>query len=136
MNRERKVWTLNHWSRLERLLGRPEGNFQQFAGPCSHGGARRFFVNIIRPRLRGLMTWSGRVGSRRAGEDHRRPKLARYKGVRASLDPGIIEQDRREASDRCLFDLQPAMSQVRKYEAATERAMYKALKEFRALEGP
>jgi len=31
MNRERKVWTLNHWSRLERLLGRPEGNFQAVA---------------------------------------------------------------------------------------------------------
>jgi len=47
---------------------------------------------------------------------------------------GKIEQDRLEASDRCLFDLQPAMAQVRKYEAATERAMYKAMKEFRQLE--
>src|SRR6185312_5806703 len=28
----------------------------------------------------------------------------------------------------------PAMAQVRKYEAATERAMYKAMKEFRQLE--
>src|SRR6185312_1382521 len=46
MNRERAAWTLNHFSRLERLLGQPEGDFRQ---PRSHaltealGG---FFANI------------------------------------------------------------------------------------------
>src|SRR5882724_3293162 len=29
MNGERKTWTLNHWSRMERLLGNPEGSVRQ-----------------------------------------------------------------------------------------------------------
>src|ERR1700677_3300477 len=29
MNGERNAWTLNHCGRMERLLGRPEGNFRQ-----------------------------------------------------------------------------------------------------------
>ena len=52
-------------------------------------------------------------------------EVARLEEVKAKLDPSLIEADRLEAADRCLFDLQPAMTLVRKYEAATERAMYK-----------
>src|SRR5947209_2670174 len=29
MNLDRKTWTLNHWSRMERLLGNPEGDYRQ-----------------------------------------------------------------------------------------------------------
>jgi len=61
-------------------------------------------------------------------------EIARLEGVKASLDPWKIEQDRLEASDRCLFDLQPAMAQVRKYEAATERRCTRPWKEFAQLE--
>lgn len=61
-------------------------------------------------------------------------EIARLEELRESLSTEAIDQDRVEAPTRSLFDLQPAMQQVRKYEAATERNMYKALKEFHALE--
>src|SRR6185312_178626 len=134
MNRERVAWTLNHCGRMERLLGRPEGDFRQ---PRSHaltealGG---FTANINPSEVEGLddlarVEWARQELARMIDGE-----IARLEGVKESLDPREIEQDRLEAADRCLFDLQPAMAQVRKYEAATERAMYKAMKEFRQLE--
>jgi hypothetical protein len=59
---------------------------------------------------------------------------ARLHEARAALDPEAIGRDRLEAPDRALFDPSPELILARKYEAATERALYKALKEFQAAE--
>jgi hypothetical protein len=135
MNRERNAWTLNHWSRLERLLGQPEGNFRITRAHALTQAVSGFFAHLNPSDGEGLndlerIEWSRDELARTIDTE-----VVRLQDLRASMDPRIIEQDRLEASDRCLFDLQPAMNQVRKYEAATERAMYKALKEFHALEG-
>ena len=61
-------------------------------------------------------------------------EVARLQEVRISLDPDSIERDRLEAPDRALFDPSREMILARKYEGATERAMYKALKEFKEVE--
>jgi hypothetical protein len=61
-------------------------------------------------------------------------EIARLGEVRDSLDPLAVEQDRAQAADRALFDASPEMILARKYEAATERGLYKALKELREVE--
>ena len=61
-------------------------------------------------------------------------EVARLKEVRETLDFEAIERDRAESVDRVLFDASKEMVLARKYEAATERAMYRALKEFHAAE--
>jgi hypothetical protein len=60
--------------------------------------------------------------------------MERLKQARIELDPDALAEDRAEAVDRALFDVSPGSILARKYEAATERAMYKALKEYRQVE--
>ncbi len=52
----------------------------------------------------------------------------------ASFDLEALARDRAEAPTRVLFDASPQAILARKYEAAAERGMYKALKELQALE--
>ena len=61
-------------------------------------------------------------------------EVARLEAVRAGFDHAAIAADRAEAVDRVLFDPSKEAILARKYEAATERALYKALKEFREVE--
>ena len=134
MNRERNAWMLNHCGEMERLLGRPEVNFRLTRSHALTQALGGFSSNINPSEIEGLndheqIEWARAELARMIDDE-----VARLEDVKAALDPSLIEQDRLEASARCLFDLQPAMAQVRKYEAATERAMYKALKEFRQLE--
>ena len=134
MNRQRNVWSLNHWSRMERLLGHPEENYRI---PRTHALTQALagYPNNIDPsELEGLNEAERVEWARGELAKVVDAEVERLQAVREGLDPDAIERDRAEAVDRCLFDLQPAMNQVRKYEAATERGMYKALKEFRAME--
>ncbi len=61
-------------------------------------------------------------------------EMARLKDVRVNLDPKAIEQDRAEAVNRALFDPSKEAILARKYEAATERALFRTLKELRHVE--
>jgi len=53
---------------------------------------------------------------------------------REGLDLEGFEQDREEAGQRALFDLSKAAILARRYEAAAERGMFRALKELRQVE--
>jgi hypothetical protein len=134
MNHERNTWTMNHQQRMERLLGHPEGSYRQTRSHALTEALSGFFYNINPSEIVGdddlsKMQWAQRELAKIIDNE-----IQRLLGVRDNLNPAIIEQDRLEAADRCLFDLQHGMNQVRKYEAATERGMYKALNEFRAVE--
>jgi hypothetical protein len=134
INQERAAWTLNHWGRMERLLGRPEADYRMSREHALTQALSGFFHHINPSEVDGLdepakIEWARNELAKIIDNE-----IERLQAVRDRLDPALIEQDRIEAADRCLFDLQPAMNQVRKYEAATERGMYRALKEFRALE--
>jgi len=60
--------------------------------------------------------------------------LADLRAHRATLDPRSIARDRAGAADRALLDPSKEGVLARKYEAAAERAMYRALKELREVE--
>jgi hypothetical protein len=55
--------------------------------------------------------------------------------LREGLDLEGLEQDRAEATERAMFDASPEAILARKYEAANERSLYRALREFREAQG-
>jgi hypothetical protein len=62
---------------------------------------------------------------------------AEIEGLRAhreTLDESAIERDREGAEDRSAFDPSKEATLARRYEAAAERAVFKALEEFRRVE--
>ena len=66
-------------------------------------------------------------------------EIARLKEIGDSLDLDEVEQDRAEAADRALFDPSKEAVLARKYEAATERSLFRTLRELaevRAMELP
>ena len=134
MNRERDAWTRNHSQWVERLLGRPHSTARQPRSVALHEAMSGYFANINASEIVGLTDPEKSEWARKQLLGMIDAEVERLQAVKAALDPRKVEQDRTEAADRCLFDLQPSMDRVRKYEAATERSMYRAMKEFRLLE--
>jgi hypothetical protein len=61
-------------------------------------------------------------------------EIARLKTLLETFDMSIVAIDRAEAADRAMFDDSKEGILARKYEAACERSMYKALKELKAMQ--
>src|SRR5262249_9745355 len=61
-------------------------------------------------------------------------EIAELEARREAFDEEALERDRAEACERALFDPSPEAERARKYEAATERGIYRTLKEFRQVE--
>ena len=131
---ERECWTTNHRARFQAVLGQNPGGYR---------------INRIIALSDALLGYFGHLDSADGEglEDQARSDWARKElgsmidseilglgEARASLDPLAIEQDRAQAVDRALFDPSPEMILARKYEAATERGIYRALKELREVE--
>ncbi len=60
-------------------------------------------------------------------------EVAKLRGELSALDLGDLARDRAEAADRALFDPSQEAILARRYEAANERAMYKALDRIEAI---
>ncbi len=131
---DRAAWTLNHWTRVEQLLGRPGGSFRIGRTYALTQAISGYFVYLDKVDGEGLsdsdrIEWARDEMGRLIDEE-----IARLREVKLALNPDLIAQDRLEAPSRALFDPSPAMNLARKYEAATERAMYKALDQFHEVE--
>jgi len=61
-------------------------------------------------------------------------EVAALRSCREALDLESFEQDRAEAGRRALFDMSKPAILARRYEAAAERGMFRALKELRQVE--
>jgi hypothetical protein len=61
-------------------------------------------------------------------------EIAKLKALRESFDLEGLELDRSEAAARAMFDASPEAVLARKYEAASERNLYRALREFREIQ--
>ncbi len=61
-------------------------------------------------------------------------EVDRLRGLRDSFDRETIELDRAGSAARALFDASPEAILARKYEAASERGLFRSLREFRALD--
>jgi hypothetical protein len=130
----RVYWTNNHRARFELLLGRNPADWRLGRIAILSDAVAGFFLNLEKEDGEGLedearADWArGELG--RMIDD----EMARLKDVRVNLDPKAIEQDRAEAVDRALFDTSKEAILARKYEAATERALFRTLKELRQVE--
>ena len=61
-------------------------------------------------------------------------EVAKLKRLREGLDLASLELDRSEAPYRAMFDASKEAVLARKYDAANERSLYRAMKEFRAFQ--
>ena len=134
MIEDRVVWTWNHWDRAESLMGNPEGNLRVSRTRALTEAVGGFFANLDPTDGEGLDDAARARWARDEIAAMIDAEIARLQEVRISLDPDSIERDRLEAPDRALFDPSREMTLARKYEGATERGMYKALKEFKEVE--
>jgi len=62
-------------------------------------------------------------------------ELAKLRALLEDFDHEGLGLDREEAAHRAIFDPSPAAILARKYEAASERSLYRALREFREIQG-
>ena len=134
LDEDGKRWTGNHRSHFDALLGQNPGGYRVARIMALSEAMTGFFHHLDKADGEGL---EGPARSEWAKGELTRlidVEVARLKEARASFDLQALARDRAEAPDRALFDPSPARALARKYEAATERAMYKALKEFHQAE--
>ena len=120
LDRPGSAWGEGHRALAEALMGRRKGEFgrsavEGFSEALGDEGSRE----EARAGLRGLIDEA----------------VDRLRGVRAGLDLGAIEAERRGSKDRALFDPSKEAGLARRYEAATERGLFRTLRELEAVQG-
>jgi hypothetical protein len=131
---DRAGWTPNHRMRLEEVLGENPGGYRINRLMALSDAMQGYFGHLDRRDGEGLDDPARARWARDELATIIDEESARLAAARAALDPEAIGRDRLEAADRALFDPSPELVLARKYEAATERALYKALKELKAAE--
>ncbi len=130
----RDAWSPGHPARMENLLGLPRQD---------HRVSRVAALSLaLRSDFSHLAPGDGEGLDERARSGWARLELAamidaevdRLREAREAFDPSIIEADRAGAAECALFDASPEAVLARRYEAATERGLYRALREFRQAE--
>jgi hypothetical protein len=131
---ERECWTPNHRARLQMVLGQHPADYRINRIIALSDALLGYFGHLNSSDGEGLEGQARSDWARREIASMIDSEIARLGEVRSSLDPLALEQDRAQAADRALFDPSPEMILARKYEAATERGLYRALKELREVE--
>ncbi len=136
MHPDRKLWTSGHWERAENLMGRRTDDL-----PRSRIGAlsRAMWSDFsaLDPGEAAELDEQGKY-------EYARDRLAAIIDGRIELLSGVVagdyfdgaaaERARAGAADRALFDESREAILARKYEAATERSLFRTLREFREVE--
>ncbi len=127
-------WSWSQWQRIENLVGRrPQDS------PISREGALCKVLwgdyEFMEPgELEGKDALDRREYAIAQLRERIAMRVAELRELAATFDLDALARDRAEAATRALFDPSPQAVLARKYEAAAERGMYKALKELQALE--
>ncbi len=131
---DRKIWSSAHWKRAENLLGRQTDDLPQSRiGALSR--AMWFDFSALEAGEGSGLNDQGRYEYARGRLleiiDGRIDALA---GFVAGFDGAAIDRARLGAADRALFDDSREAVLARKYEAATERSLFRTLRELREVE--
>jgi hypothetical protein len=131
---ERNRWTANHRSQFDALLGLNPGGYRVARIMALSEAVFGSFHHLDRADGEGLEGPARTEWAR--GELTRLidVEVSRLQEVRARIDHEALAADRAEAVDRALFDPSKEAILARKYEAATERALFRTLKELRQVE--
>ena len=127
-------WSWSQWQRLENLMGRRPDD-----SPMSREGALCKVLwgdyEFLEPgEVEGMDALDRRDYAIAQLRERIAMHVAELRELAATFDMEALAKDRAEAPTRALFDASPQSILARKYEAAAERGMYKALKELQALE--
>ncbi len=136
MDPERKLWTAGHLERAENLMGRrPHDLPRSRIGALSR--AMWFDFSSLDPGEASDLNEQGKY-------EHARSRLAAIIDGRIELLSGVLAGDhfdkaaagraRAVSADRALFDESRESILARKYEASTERSLFRTLREFREVE--
>jgi hypothetical protein len=133
-HQERNRWTTMHRSQFDALLGLNPGGYRVARIMALSEAVFGSFHHLDKADGEGLegparVEWARGELTRLIDVE-----VARLNEVRARFDHEALAADRAEAVDRALFDPSKDAILARKYEAAAERALYRALKEFRQVE--
>ena len=134
------VWEAAHWARAEALGGRSAEAFPLSPFTRWHLAYQGKPALLLPGEAEGLEDPEAvREWARDRMADQIAREVAGLREHRETLDDGDLELDRAEAPARALFDPSKEASLARKYEAAAERGMYRALRELsehEAMVGP
>jgi hypothetical protein len=135
LRRDRVYWDWKHCDRFHHLMG-----LRRNAVPYTRS---RGLTDAIAGNFEWLQPEEGAglgVGDRQIWAAEQmiaiiEGQIEALRELRENFDTSAIDLDRAEAPQRALFDASPAAVLARKYEAATERGLYRAIREFHAAQG-
>jgi hypothetical protein len=127
-------WGWLHCERLHLLLGRQALEVPATRARAFTEGIVGNFAFLKEADGAGLKDFDRQLWSLAALVDLIDREIAALKDRREGLDLEGLELDRSEAASRAIFDASPAATLARKYEAAAERGLYRALREFREVQ--
>ncbi len=127
-------FTVDHQTLMESLMGRAADS-----PPSSEVGRLRALIRrepgALRPEsIRGFSEGAARVWAAEQLLKLVEAEIAKLQAIRESIDLDLIEEDRAEAGARALFDPSQGATLARKYEAAAERALYRAVRDLKEVE--
>ncbi len=127
-------WSWSQWQRIENLVGRrpQESPITREGALCKVLWGDYEFMEA--GELEGKDALDRREYAIAQLRERVAMRVAELRELAATFDLEALAKDRNEAATRALFDPSPQAVLARKYEAAAERGMYKALKELQALE--
>ncbi len=129
-----RPWTHDHEEMAENLAGRRSGGFGTSRVEELSRAIRGDFALLAVEDGAGLADRSRRDWARRQLIGAIDAEVEGLRAHRETLDLEAIEADRARAADRALFDPSKEATLARKYEAAAERGMYRAIREMKAVE--
>jgi hypothetical protein len=124
-------WGYHHWQLADNLTGKkPEDPpYSRFGALCQVVWGQPSYLTPYELDLAGQVAWAKNQLAELIDAE-----VARLEALREDLDYEVIEADRAESPDRVNFDPTAAGALARRYEAATERSMIQAIREFRHVE--
>ena len=130
----RITWESRHLTRVEHLLGRPLNEYPL----TEHGPLCRAawgdFSDLSADQGAGLTRAGRKAWARARLAELIGAEVAGLRALRAEVDGEDEAIDRAEAAERALFDPSKEGQLARKYEAAAERTLFRALREFHQVE--
>ncbi|WP_435006053.1 hypothetical protein P12x_003728 [Tundrisphaera lichenicola] len=129
-----RIWHHGHFERIENLVGRRTTDFPASPIKAVCRAAWGDFSLLSAVEGVGLVDRDRRAWARDRVAEYLDEEIARLQALRRSIDVEAIERDRLEASERALFDPSKEATLGRKYEAATERSLFRTLREIRETE--
>jgi hypothetical protein len=129
----RDLWSWGHRQRFENLMRRHLGNWRPSRVIALCEAMEGNFAWLETHESQGVAPHELKAWARRELAGLIDAELESLRALRPALDQRVLEVDRAEVEERARFDDSHKATLARKYEAASERAMFKALREIAAL---